>query len=93
MEVTGFPGTPGIDAIEGLRLNTDLEAIGSFRCSNTAFNQIKDVVEWTLLSNIFGVQSDCPAREKFQYGGDIVASSEMAFFNHDMATFLCQSSG
>lgn len=91
VEVTGFPGTPGIDAIEGLRLNTDLEAIGSFRCSNTAFNQIKDVVEWTLLSNIFGVQSDCPAREKFQYGGDIVASSEMAFFNHDMATFYAKA--
>lgn len=91
VEITGYPGTPGPDAIEGLRLNTDIRPVGSFRCSNEAFNRIQDMVEWTLLSNVFSVQSDCPAREKFQYGGDIVASSEMAFLTHDMATFYAKS--
>jgi alpha-L-rhamnosidase len=91
VELTGYPGTPGPDAIEGLRLNTDIRPIGSFRCSNEAFNRIQDMVEWTLLSNVFSVQSDCPAREKFQYGGDIVASSDMAFLTHDMATFYAKS--
>jgi alpha-L-rhamnosidase len=33
------------------------------------------------------VESDCPHREKFGYGGDIVAAGEMAMFNFDMAGF------
>jgi alpha-L-rhamnosidase len=49
------------------------------------------MVQWTLLSNLFSVQSDCPAREKFQYGGDIVASSEMAIFGYDMASFYAKT--
>ncbi len=91
VEVTGFPGTPTLDSIEGLRLNTDVEAAGSFSCSNKRFNQIQEMVQGTLLSNLISVQSDCPAREKFQYGGDIVASSEMAIFNYDMATFYAKT--
>ncbi|MFT5516476.1 MAG: alpha-L-rhamnosidase [Rhodothermales bacterium] len=91
VEVTGFPGVPTLDSIEGLRLNTDVPSNGSFSCSNERFNQIQRMVEWTFLSNLFSVQSDCPAREKFQYGGDIVASSEMALLNFDMATFYAKT--
>ena len=91
VEVTGFPGTPTLDSIEGLRLNTAVDSAGSFTCSNDLINRIQTMVRWTLLSNLFSVQSDCPAREKFQYGGDIVASSEMAIFNYDMATFYAKT--
>lgn len=91
VEVTGFPGTPTLDAIEGLRLNTDLETSGRFSCSNSRLNQLQEATKWTLLSNVFSVQSDCPAREKFQYGGDIVATSEMAIYNYDMATFYAKT--
>lgn len=91
VEVTGYPGTPPEWAIQGLRLNTDVERAGSFRCSNDMFNRLDEVVRWTLLSNLFSVQSDCPAREKFQYGGDIVSSSEMAMFSFDMAAFYAKA--
>jgi alpha-L-rhamnosidase len=91
VEVTGFPGTPTLASIEGLRLNTDVEAVGSFSCSNQRFNRIHEMVQWTLLSNLLSVQSDCPAREKFQYGGDIVASSEMAIYGYDMARFYAKT--
>ena len=91
VEVTGYPGRPTLDAVEGLRLNTDVATAGTFACSNPRLNQIHDMVRWTLLSNLFSVQSDCPAREKFQYGGDIVASSEMAMLNYDMATFYAKA--
>jgi alpha-L-rhamnosidase len=91
VEVTGFPGRPTLASIEGLRLNTDVESVGSFSCSNERFNRIQEMVRWTFLSNLFSVQSDCPAREKFQYGGDIVASSEMAIYNYDMATFYAKT--
>ena len=49
------------------------------------------MVNWTLLSNLFSVQSDCPGREKFQYGGDIVATSEAAIFGYDMASFYAKT--
>ncbi len=91
VEVTGFPGKPDLSSVEGLRLNTDVESVGTFSCSNERFNRIHNMVRWTFLSNLFSVQSDCPAREKFQYGGDIVASSEMAIYNYDMATFYAKS--
>jgi len=91
VEVTGYPGTPTLESVEGLRLNTDIQSAGSFSCSNERFNQLHEMVQWTLLSNLFSVQSDCPAREKFQYGGDIVATSEMAIFDFDMASFYAKT--
>ena len=90
VEITGFPGTPTLDTLEGLRLNAAVEQAGSFSCSNEMFNHIQKMTEWTFLSNLFGVQSDCPARERFGYGGDIVASSAAFLFNFDMATFYAK---
>ena len=87
VEVTGYPGRPGLRAVEGIPLAADLPDAGEFACSNEMFNRLQEVVRRTLLSNVFSVQSDCPHREKLGYGGDIVASSEMALFNFDMARF------
>jgi alpha-L-rhamnosidase len=91
VEVTGFPGKPSLNALEGLRLNSDLASVGSFECSNPMFNRIQQMVLWTQLSNVFSVQSDCPHREKFGYGGDIVATSEMAMLNFDMSRFYAKA--
>ncbi len=91
VEVTGFPGQPDLNSLEGLRLNSDVAPVGSFECSNERFNRIQQMVLWTELSNLFSVESDCPHREKFGYGGDIVAASEMAMFNFDMSRFYAKS--
>ncbi len=91
VEVTGFPGRPTLDSLEGLRLNSDVASAGSFKCSNELFNRIQEMVLWTELSNLFSVQSDCPHREKFGYGGDILASSEMAMMNFDMTRFYAKA--
>lgn len=87
IEVVGWPGTPTLDAITGLRMNSDLRVNGSFECSNPMFNQLHEVIQWTFLSNVFSVQSDCPAREKMGYGADMVVSSEAFLYNYDMAHF------
>ncbi|HEY5481646.1 MAG TPA: family 78 glycoside hydrolase catalytic domain, partial [Verrucomicrobiae bacterium] len=87
VEVTGFPGKPTLNTLEGLRLNSDVAPVGSFTCSNERFNRIQQMVLWTELSNLLSVESDCPHREKFGYGGDIVAAGEMAMLNFDMARF------
>jgi alpha-L-rhamnosidase len=87
VEVSGFPGKPDLNSIEGLRMNTDLQETGSFECSNDMFNKVQEATKWTFLSNVFGVQSDCPAREKLGYGGDIVATAEAFSYNFDMSQF------
>ena len=91
VELTGLPVKPPLDAIEGLRLNSDVRQVGKFECSDPLFNRIHEMVQWTVLSNLFSVQSDCPHREKFGYGGDIVASSEAIMFNYDMAQFYAKA--
>lgn len=91
VEVTGYPGKPTLEDFEGLRMNSDVERVGSFECSNPMFNRIQTMVEWTLLSNLFSVQSDCPHREKFGYGGDQVATSEMAMYTFDMQRFYANT--
>ncbi len=91
VELTGLPCEPTLDMITGELLGTDVEQVGRFACSDELYNRIQDAVVWTLQSNLFGVQSDCPHREKFGYGGDIVASSEMAMLNLDMAAFYAKA--
>jgi len=87
VEVTGLEEEPALEMLEGLRLNAAVEPAGSFECSNELFNRIQDMVCWTFLSNLFSIQSDCPCRERFGFGGDIVPTAEAMMFNFDMSTF------
>jgi alpha-L-rhamnosidase len=87
IEVRGWPGKPTLDDIEGLRLNADLNSAGTFSSSNEMFNRLHDIIQWTFLSNVFSVQSDCPAREKFGYGADLVVSANAFIYNYDMTNF------
>jgi alpha-L-rhamnosidase len=87
IEITDWPGRPGLADVEGLRMNSDLQEAGSFACSNTMFNELQQVIRNTFLSNVFSVQSDCPGREKMGYGADIVVTSEAFLYNYDMANF------
>lgn len=91
VEVTGLETAPAINMITGLRLNSDIEPVGSFTCSDPLLNKIQEVTQRTFLSNIFSVQSDCPHREKFSYGGDIAVSSEAFMYNYDMSTFYAKT--
>jgi alpha-L-rhamnosidase len=87
VEITGYPGRPTLETLQGLRLNSDVTPVGEFSCSNELFNRIYDISRWTFLSNMFSVQSDCPAREKFGYGGDIVPTCDAFMLNFDMHQF------
>lgn len=87
VEIKGWPGTPTLNDIEGLRLSSDVGVTGDFTCSNEMFNTLQNNIKRTFRSNMFSVQSDCPAREKFAYGGDILCTTEAFLFNYDMAHF------
>ncbi|MHC4555880.1 MAG: family 78 glycoside hydrolase catalytic domain [Planctomycetota bacterium] len=91
IEITGLPNRPSLDDVEGLRMHCAVEPVGSFSCSNDLFNRIQKMCQWTFLSNLFGVQSDCPHRERFGYGGDLVTTSDAFMLNYDMANFYAKA--
>jgi alpha-L-rhamnosidase len=91
VEVTGYPGEPTLESLTGLRMNADLQDAGQFECSSELFNQIQENAEWTFLSNVFSIESDCPGREKFGYGGDIVTACEAYLYNYSMPAFYTKT--
>jgi alpha-L-rhamnosidase len=91
VEVTGYPGEPTLETLTGLRMNADLQDAGRFECSSDLFNQIQENAEWTFLSNVFSIESDCPGREKFGYGGDMVAACEAYIYNYHMPAFYTKT--
>ena len=91
VEVTGWPGIPSKNDIEGLRMNADLQPGGSFTSSNAMFNRLDEVIQWTFLSNVFSVQSDCPAREKLSYPGDIFCSAGSFMHHNQMPWFYTKT--
>lgn len=91
LEITGWPGKPTLNDIEGLRMNSDLQQDGEFACSNDVLNKLHTTIQWTFLSNVFSVQSDCPGREKLGYGADMVTTSDAFLYNYNMANFYTKS--
>jgi alpha-L-rhamnosidase len=91
VEITGWPGTPTVNDIEGWRMNSDFLQNGTFACSDTMFNKLHTVIQWTFLSNVFSVQSDCPGREKMGYGADIAVTANTYMYNYNMANFYTKT--
>lgn len=87
MEIEGLKEKPKIDEIVGLSIHSAVNQQNHFTCSAPLLNEIQKTVRRTFLANLVGVQSDCPAREKFGYGGDLNATSGSFIFNFDMKSF------
>jgi alpha-L-rhamnosidase len=91
MEITGLLEVPKLEAIRGIRMHSDLPDAGSFSCSNELFNRIQKITRNTFTNNAISVQSDCPHRERFGYGGDIAVTSEAYLMNYNMAGFYAKT--
>jgi alpha-L-rhamnosidase len=91
VEMTGFPGEPGPDALEGLFVHSDVERSGEFRTSNELINRVHRNILWGQLSNLMSIPTDCPQRdERHGWLGDAHLSAEEAVFNFDMAAFYAK---
>ncbi len=55
------------------------------------FNRLDTLIQWTFLSNVFSVQSDCPAREKLAYPGDIFCSAGSFLHHYQMPGFYTKT--
>ncbi|HUB27320.1 MAG TPA: family 78 glycoside hydrolase catalytic domain [Tepidisphaeraceae bacterium] len=71
VEVTGYPGVPTLDDLEGHVVNDDLDTSAVFECSNELLNQIHHNIYWGVRGNYNGVPTDCPQRnERLGWLGD-----------------------
>ena len=87
VEVTGLRRAPSPEDFEALAWSADVKDSASFECSDAKINRLREICRRTFRSNLQGVQSDCPARERFGYGGDLAVSAESLILNYDMAAF------
>jgi alpha-L-rhamnosidase len=81
VEVTGFPGNPTLDSIEGRVVHTDFEKAGEFRCADELLNRIQELTDWSFRGNYHGYPTDCPQREKNGWTGDAHLAAEQGLYN------------
>jgi len=86
VEVTGFPGTPTLENLEGRVVHSAVETSGSFTCSNPLINQIHHNIRWTFMSSMQGFPQDAADRsERVGWLGDPIP--EDYIYNFDTAAF------
>ena len=88
VEVTGYPGKPGKDAITGIVLHSDTPFTSGFECSDPVANRLFKNVVWTQRANFIDLPTDCPQRdERFGWMGDAQIYVHCATLNADVAAF------
>ncbi|MDO8210455.1 family 78 glycoside hydrolase catalytic domain [Conexibacter sp. CPCC 206217] len=91
VEVTGYPGTPDLDALEGRVVTTDAPRYGTFRTSDPLVDRIQQNIVWGQWSNFLAVPTDASQRdERLGWTGDIQAFASTGSFNGDYANYLEQ---
>jgi len=83
VEVTGYPGAPDVDAIEGRFARVAVERTGSFECASDAINNIHRCTLQSQLCNIqMGVPTDDTQRpERLGWGADAWGTAQEALYN------------
>jgi alpha-L-rhamnosidase len=71
----------------GRMVQTDLERLGTFSCSDGRLNTLHEIVEWSFRGNACEVPTDCPQREKAGWTGDWQVFVPTAAYLFDVAGF------
>jgi alpha-L-rhamnosidase len=88
VEVTGYPGKPGMDAITGIVLHSDTPLTSDFTCSDPVSSRLFKNIVWTQRANFVDLPTDCPQRdERFGWTGDAQVYVRTATYNADVAAF------
>ena len=89
VEVTGYPGKPGLDAVTGCVITADAPVAGTFACSNPMVNKLFSNINWGQMSNFVSIPTDCPQRDERQgWMGDAQIFFRTATYNRDVSAFF-----
>jgi len=69
-------------------LTTEKENLGTFECSDERMNRLYKNVRWSQANNMLSIPTDCPAREKAGFTGDILIYAKTALINENVTPFL-----
>ncbi|HEY3340489.1 MAG TPA: alpha-L-rhamnosidase C-terminal domain-containing protein, partial [Anaerolineae bacterium] len=76
---------PGLDAIRGCVVHSDVAQRGHFECGNELINRLQHAVLWTESGNLHGIPTDCPQRdERMGWLNDMTVRAEEANYNFDV---------
>ena len=88
VEVTGYPGKPGLDAITGIVFHNNMPETGQFETSSALVNQLWRNILWGQRGNLMSVPTDCPQRdERLGWMADAQIFWRTASYNMDMDAF------
>jgi alpha-L-rhamnosidase len=88
VELTGYPGTPSADAVEGVVFYTAAPFTIQFSTANQTVNQLWSNILWGQRGNFLSVPTDCPQRdERLGWMGDAEVFWRTASFNANLAAF------
>ena len=91
VEVTGFPGTPNLSAIEGKVVYDRMETTGNFETSNPVINAIYKNAYWGIRGNYRSIPTDCPQRDERQgWLGDRATGSKGESFVFNNASMYAK---
>jgi alpha-L-rhamnosidase len=94
IQVTGFPGIPAADNIQGIIIRSDLKLSGRLNVENPVIQQIWQNTQWSQRSNFMGIPTDCPQRsERLGWMGDANVFWDAAAFSMDVDAFTCRFMG
>lgn len=89
VEVRGLTHKPGLTAITGIAIGSELKRTGGFACSDSLINWIYNALIWSQRSNYMEVPTDCPQRdERLGWCGDAQLVCRSALYNFDTRAFL-----
>jgi len=91
VEVTGFPGTPTLDSLEGRVIHAAFAPVGNFHSSNPLLNRIHLNFQWGVMNNLMGSPTDNPTRdERTPCQMDSMMAEETALYNFDMNNYYAK---
>ncbi len=81
-------GLPVLKYIKSCFIYNSAEKVSEFICSNDIFNNAHRIIGKAVRSNMQGVFTDCPHREKLGWLEETHLNGPGLFFNYDLTTFI-----
>jgi len=89
VKVSGIKQPLNLDQFTGCVIYSDLEATGSFECSDELVNQLQRNIVWGQKGNFLDIPTDCPQRdERLGWTGDAQVFIRTAAFNMNVVPFF-----
>ena len=86
-ELSGISEEPNETTLKLVTVHSDVENSGTFECADEQINTLHEMAVRTVKSNLHGIPTDCPTREKCGWLGDVHAYVKMAALNFQMDNF------